>query len=77
MHEEEKFVCCKIILFENDIKTLKFKYFPRVRTNAYKTEKLIEDLYLDSLITCMGNIKTKFENRFQPINKWSNVFVHN
>jgi len=35
-----KFVCCKLILFENNIKTLKFKYFTRVRTNEYNKRKI-------------------------------------
>jgi hypothetical protein len=36
LYEERKFICCKVILFKNSIKTLKFEYFTRARTNAYK-----------------------------------------
>jgi hypothetical protein len=40
IYEERKIVCCRLILFENDIKTLTLKYFTRVRTNAYKKRKV-------------------------------------
>ena len=69
MYKEGKFLCCKLILFENDIKTLKFKYFSTVRTNEYTGQKSTKNLYLEFLITYMGNIKTKFENGLQPKNK--------
>ena len=44
IYEERKSVCCKVILLKNNITTLKFKYFTRVRKMYIKRKKLIEDV---------------------------------
>ncbi|KFM62917.1 General transcription factor II-I repeat domain-containing protein 2A, partial [Stegodyphus mimosarum] len=67
IYEEWKSFTSKLILFETDIKTKKFHFFPLLKREHEKEN--IDERNLNMFETWISVIKSEYENRFQSLKK--------